>query len=79
VKPIDFLGDALDRLRLFPKEVRRAAGFQLYRVQRGLQPLDWKPSTSVGAGACEKKTQATSKRDIELATRRYRELKEEQK
>ena len=25
---------------------RRAAGFQLDRLQRGLEPLDWKPMTS---------------------------------
>ncbi len=29
------------------------AGFQLRRVQRGLEPNDWKPMTSVGAGVKE--------------------------
>lgn len=53
MKPVEFVGDSLDRLRLFPGDVRRAAGFQLYRVQGGLEPLDWKPMASVGAGACE--------------------------
>lgn len=46
-------GDSLDCLREFPKLARREAGFQLDRVQRGLDPFDWKPMTSVGAGARE--------------------------
>jgi len=50
VKPLDFLGDSLDVLRAFPDDARRAAGFQLDRLQRGLEPLDWKPMTSIGPG-----------------------------
>jgi predicted XRE-type DNA-binding protein len=53
VKPLDFLGDSLDVLRAFPDGARRAAGFQLDRLQRGLEPLDWKPMTSIGPGAQE--------------------------
>jgi len=53
VKPIEFRGDSLDRLREFPKEARREAGFQLDRVERGLEPFDWKPMSSVGAGVRE--------------------------
>jgi phage-related protein len=29
------------------------AGFELRRVQQGLQPTDWKPRASVGAGVDE--------------------------
>src|SRR2546427_10823664 len=29
---------------------RQIAGFQLWRVQRGLEPNDWKPMPSVGPG-----------------------------
>jgi phage-related protein len=50
VKPLDFLGDSLDVLRAFPDGARRAAGFQLDRLQRGLEPLNWKPMTSIGRG-----------------------------
>lgn len=32
---------------------RRMAGFELRRVQQGLQPTDWKPMVSVGAGVEE--------------------------
>jgi phage-related protein len=53
VKPLDFLGDSLDVLRAFPDGARRAAGFQLDRLQRGLEPLDWKPMTSIGPGVQE--------------------------
>ena len=53
MKPVVFLGDSLDRLRDFPDAARRDAGFQIDRVQRGLEPDDWKPMTIVGAGARE--------------------------
>jgi phage-related protein len=53
MKPIVFLGDSLGRLRAFPERARRDAGFQLDRVQRGLDPDDWKPMTTVGAGVRE--------------------------
>ena len=38
MKPIEFMGDSLARVREFPKGARRAAGYQLDRVQRGLEP-----------------------------------------
>ena len=53
MKPIEFLGDALATLRAFPEGARRSAGFQLDRVQHGLEPLDWKPMPSVGPGVQE--------------------------
>ena len=53
MKPVEFLGDSLDRLRAFPQGPRRDAGFQLDRVQRGLDPDDWKPMKSVGQGVRE--------------------------
>lgn len=53
LKPIDFAGDSLARLRDFPPNARRAAGYQLDRIQRNLEPDDWKPMTASGAGARE--------------------------
>lgn len=96
MKPIQFLGDALKRLREFPAEARQDAGHQLYQVQRGEQPDDFKPMPAIGKGveeirvwdetgayrviytarraeavyvlhAFQKKTQATSKRDLDIA------------
>lgn len=37
----------------FPAEPRREVGYQLYRVQRGLLPDDWKPMGTVGTGVVE--------------------------
>jgi phage-related protein len=53
VKPIEFLGDALARLRDFPDDARRGAGHQLDRIQRGLEPDDWKAMASIGPGVRE--------------------------
>jgi phage-related protein len=46
------LGSSLE-LRAFPEDARRAAGYQLGRVQRGLMPSNWKPMTTVGPGVSE--------------------------
>ena len=53
MKPVVFLGDSLAGLRAFPDRARRHAGFQLDRVQRGLEPDDWKPMSSIGPGVRE--------------------------
>lgn len=53
MKPLIFLGDSLERLRGFPEAPRRQAGFQLDRVQRGLEPDDFKPMKAVGNGVEE--------------------------
>ena len=102
MKPLKFVGSSLDDLRNFPLEARRQAGFELYAVQRGQDPSDWKPMKVVGSGvreirirvlgewrvlyvakiadavyvlpAFQKKTQKTSRKDIEVAQRRYRQL-----
>ena len=46
-------GSAYDDLLEFPKDFRRQAGFQLEKVQAGLEPADWKPFDDVGAGTKE--------------------------
>jgi phage-related protein len=52
-KPLTFHGDSLDRLRDFPEDARRDAGYELYQVQKGLDPSDWKPMPTIGAGVRE--------------------------
>jgi putative addiction module killer protein len=52
-KMIRWLGSSLDDLRAFPEQARRAAGYQLRRVQQGLMPSDWKTIKAVGAGVYE--------------------------
>ncbi len=103
MKRIRFLGDSLNCLREFPEDARHDAGYQLDKVQRGEQPDDFKPMSSIGKGveeirisddtgiyrvvytarladvvyvlhAFQKKTQATAKRDIELARKRFTDL-----
>ena len=101
-KALKFIGSSLDDLRNFPFEARRAAGFELYAVQNGLEPTDCKPMQAVGAGvkeiriqvlgewrvmyvakfsdavyvlhAFKKKSQKTSRQDIELARQRYKRI-----
>lgn len=53
VKRVTFHGDSLDRLRDFPADARREAGHELYQVQQGLDPSDWKPMSTIGAGVRE--------------------------
>jgi phage-related protein len=101
MKPLEFLGSSRDDLVAMPAGVRHDIGLELMRVQFGGQPTDFKPMSTVGAGAYEirvrdasgayraifvakfeaavyvlhafqKKTQQTSKADIELAKVRYK-------
>jgi len=52
-KEIRWLGSSYDDLLKFPDVPRREAGFQLGRVQAGLDPDNWKPFDDVGQGARE--------------------------
>lgn len=101
-KELRWIGDSLDVIKTFPEEARRSAGHQLGLIQAGLEPPDWKPMESVGAGVREiriraetsyrvlyvakfseavyvlhafvKKTQKTSKKDLDLSADRYKAL-----
>jgi len=53
MKPVCFMGSAKDDLSAFPKSARVRVGHELFMVQVGREPDDWKPMTSVGPGACE--------------------------
>ena len=53
MKPIRFVGGARDDLAAFPKSARTRAGYDLFMVQVGRNPDNWKTLTSVGPGACE--------------------------
>jgi len=52
-KPVVWLGNSRRDLRAFPALARRLAGFQLRRVQQGLEPDDWKPMRTIGPGVRE--------------------------
>jgi phage-related protein len=90
-------------VRRFPETAQDSLGYELYRVQCGFNPNDWKPMTDIGAGVKEirvrdeagafrmiylatrpegvyvlhcfqKKTQRTSRSDLELATKRFKSI-----
>jgi len=52
-KEIRWVGTSYEDLLDFPDDPRREAGFQLGKVQAGLEPDDWKPFEAVGAGTRE--------------------------
>jgi len=52
-KQIRWAGSAYDDLLAFPKDARKEAGFQLGKVQAGLDPTNWKAFDDVGAGTKE--------------------------
>jgi phage-related protein len=52
-KRLLWLGSSRRDIRAFPPAARRIAGFQLLRVQQGLEPNDWKPMASIGSGVQE--------------------------
>jgi len=52
-KSLVWVGGALARVKSFPAGARRESGHQLYQVQLGLEPGDWKPMASVGPGVVE--------------------------
>ncbi len=58
MKRIEWLGDSRERIRGFPSDARRQAGYQLGRVQAGDEPADWKPMPSIGQGANEIRVRA---------------------
>ena len=101
MKPVRFVGSARDDLAAFPESVRARTGHELFMLQTGRDPDNWKPMKGLGAGACEirvrdatgayrviyvakfedavyvlhafcKKTQKTTRADLDLAKQRYR-------
>jgi phage-related protein len=97
------MGNSRDEVRQFPETAQDSLGFELYRVQCGLDPRDWKLMSSVGPGVREirvrdevgifrmiylatrpegvyvlhcfqKKTQRTSRSDLELTMQRFKSI-----
>ena len=100
MKSVAWVGTARKDLQQnFSSEARKEAGYQIYRIQMGMDAKDWKPMLGVGPGVQEirihveneyrilyiagfgdalfilhafvKKTQKTSRRDLELAKERF--------
>ena len=102
MKNIIWLGNSKKSVDLFSKEARKEIGFELYALQTGRKPSNYKPMSSIGLGVEEikislenqyrviyvakfaegvyvlhafiKKTQQTSKADLEIARKNYQEL-----
>ena len=56
MRPVAWIGSSKRDLLAMPREVQQLAGRELRRVQRGADPLDWKPMRTVGLGAREIRT-----------------------
>jgi len=105
MKNIIFIGRSRITIKSFPQNVKREAGYQLDKVQKGKDPTDWKPMNIIGNGvreirikdvagiyrvcyiarmkdsifvlhAFKKKTQKTSKLDLEIAKSAYENMLE---
>lgn len=53
VKPVRFMGSAKDDLSAFPKSARIRAGHELFMLQVGREPDNWRSMPTIGPGACE--------------------------
>lgn len=53
MKPLKWTGTSREAVLEFSDLARQRAGYQLYRVQAGLEPFDWKPMAGVGSGVRE--------------------------
>jgi len=71
MKAIIWMGSSKVDLKAFPTAVMDDMGHQLFRVQCGLEPDDWKPMTTIGIGVKEIRVKDTAGifRTVYLATR----------
>lgn|SRR5208282_1666019 len=50
-------GDSKETLQSFPEDVRQNFGFQLWQLQQGERPSDYRPLPSIGSGVFELRDQ----------------------
>ena len=53
-------GDSREVLKAFPEEVRENFGFELWQLQQGQRPRDFRPLSSIGPGVFELRDQDES-------------------
>ena len=53
MKDVLWMGSSKADWDAFPQSAQNEAGYQLDKLQRGLEPSDWKPMPTVAAGVCE--------------------------
>jgi phage-related protein len=59
MKDIEFLGNSLENIQLFSDTAKQRTGYELHKLQMGLNPDNWKPMTSVGPGVKEIRVSAS--------------------
>ncbi len=71
MKKVVWMGSSRADLKAFPAAVMDDMGHQLFLVQRGREPDDWKPMNSIGIGVREIRVRDASGifRTVYLATR----------
>jgi len=71
MKPVVWLGNSKADLKAFPATAMDDMGHQLFRIQCGVDPDNWKPMASIGSGVREIRVRDPSGafRTIYLATR----------
>jgi phage-related protein len=52
-RALAWLGNSRRAVQAFPARARSAVGHELFLVQQGLPPSDWKPMRSIGTGVME--------------------------
>jgi phage-related protein len=50
-------GDSREVLQAFPERVKQNLGFQLWQLQKGGRPIDYRPLPSIGTGVFELRDQ----------------------
>ena len=53
MKRVVWLGASLEEVRSWKAEAQRDTGYQLFKIQSGVDPSDWKPMPRVGVGVQE--------------------------
>lgn len=53
MKSVHFVGTSREDIRKLPDSAQETVGFQLFKVQQGKEPDDWKPMPTVGPGVQE--------------------------
>ena len=53
MKKIIWLATTHSTIKEYPDNVRREIGYNLSKIQHGLDPADWKPMTGIGQGIKE--------------------------
>jgi phage-related protein len=63
-KPLMWVGSSRRDVRAFPRDARRAAGFQLRRIQLGMTPSDYRGIATIGPGVREIRIHTTTEHRV---------------